>query len=323
MRPSGFAPPSRPRNQCATDRPGRTTVGATAQSRLARSPRRPSASPEPAVARVDHAHPPGLRAQVPPALSHPHHHDAERPLFPIRGSGAAGPHHHSSGRADGGLSRRLRQLVHPRAGARRHLRGQGRQRHPRRGRVGPDRRGRRAAPGRAPAHRHARLPPGEPLLRERCPVGRGVAPVRPHAARMGAGEGHRGFRPRPHRLRLSGRELDPHRGPGLCRGQGRVPRLRPPRGRLLPGHEHPDPLLHGIYQRHRPGAALRPRRFRGLDRGLPRRALAHVRPPQQRAPQGPSADGLRPRRRGRVADPHLRASYLDEFRVWTDEVPDA
>ena len=56
-----------------------------------------------------------------------------------------------------------------------------------------------------------------------------------------------------------------------------------------------------------------PGRFRGLDGGLSRRPLARLRSTQQRAAQGPRADGLRPRRRRRVADPYVRPEHPDGF----------
>src|SRR5436190_821594 len=53
-----------------------------------------------------------------------------------------------------------------------------------------------------------------------------------------------------------------------------MPRLRAPRGGVLPLHEHPGPLLHRLPGRHRHAAAVRTDGFLGLVRGLPRWALA-------------------------------------------------
>ena len=91
------------------------------------------------------------------------------------------------------------------------------------------------------------------------------------------------LRPQPHHLRLRAFAADPDRRRGLRGTTGRLPRLRPSGADALPLHEHPGPLLHRLHQRHRPAAALRRDGLRGLDRGLSRRALARVRPAQQRA----------------------------------------
>jgi transglutaminase-like putative cysteine protease len=59
-------------------------------------------------------------------------------------------------------------------------------------------------------------------------------------------------------------------GKGVCRDYAHLA------NRILPLHEHPGALLHGISQRHRHAAALGRRGFRGLVRGLYRRTLADV-----------------------------------------------
>ncbi len=97
-------------------------------------------------------------------------------------------------------------------------------------------------------------------------------PLRPCAARLGARSGDLRLRPFPHRLRLRARPPDAHGLGSLQRAPGRLPRLRAPRHRALPLHEHSGALLHRLSRRHRHAAALRADGFRRLVRGLSRRA---------------------------------------------------
>src|SRR5271169_5221105 len=79
-------------------------------------------------------------------------------------------------------------------------------------------------------------------------------------------------------------------------GKGRLSRLRPPRHHLLPLHEHTGALLHGLPRRHRHSAALWADGFCRVVRGLPWRAVVHIRPAQQHPPDRPRTDCARPRR---------------------------
>ena len=96
--------------------------------------------------------------------------------------------------------------------------------------------------------------------------------------------------------------------------QRRMPRLRPPRHRLLPLHEHSGALLHRLSRRHRHTAALWPDGFCRLVRGLSRRALVYVRPAQQHAAHRPRPDRSRPRRRRRSHHPHFRPQHAGELQ---------
>src|SRR5829696_3260082 len=68
--------------------------------------------------------------------------------------------------------------------------------------TGPSRCRSRAASGSEPARRHVAVSAREPVLRNRPPVGRGVAAVRDDAARLGAGAGDLQLRSRPYHVRL-------------------------------------------------------------------------------------------------------------------------
>ncbi len=57
----------------------------------------------------------------------------------------------------------------------------------------------------------------------------------------------------------------------LHRAARRLPRLRPPRDRAMPLHEHSGALLHRLSRRHGHAAAAGARRFRRVVRGLSRR----------------------------------------------------
>ena len=111
----------------------------------------------------------------------------------------------------------------------------------------------------------------------------GLAAFRSDAARVGARPGDLRLRPRPRDLRIRTRPRNPHRRGDLRRTRRRLPRLHPPRHRLLPLHEHPGPLLHRLPQRHRRAAAAPAWRLRRLDGGLPWRPVARIRSAQQYA----------------------------------------
>jgi hypothetical protein len=83
------------------------------------------------------------------------------------------------------------------------------------------------------------------------------------------------------------------------------PRLCPSGHCVLPLHEHSGALLHRLSQRHRHAAALGRRGFRRLVRSLYRRALAHLRSPQQRAADRPHPDRAGPRCVGRSDHPDV------------------
>ena len=197
---------------------------------------------------------------------------------------------HQPVRADLALSRRLRQLVQP------HRRAAGRMRLSADGVVRdsglPDvvAPAAAAARGRGSAGGDADLSPRQPLLRDRPPVRDRLEAVRQVATGLGARPGDLRFRPSPHHLRLRACARDHDGLGGLQRRQGRVPRLRAPRHRLLPLHEHSGALLHRLSRRHRRAAALWPDGFRRLVRGLSRRALVHLRSAQQHPADRPRAD---------------------------------
>ena len=69
----------------------------------------------------------------------------------------------------------------------------------------------------------------------------------------------------------------------------------------------------GYLGRCRHAAALSARRFRGLVRGLSRRAVAHVRPAQQCAAYRQGAAGARPRCRRRRHHHHVRPQYAQQL----------
>ncbi len=89
--------------------------------------------------------------------------------------------------------------------------------------------------------------------------------------------------------------------------QGRVSRLCPSRRHVLPLHEYPGALLHGLSRRYRPAATLCADGLRGLVRGLSRRRLVHLRSSQQYAPHRADPDRPRQRRGGCRAHDQLRA----------------
>ncbi len=104
-------------------------------------------------------------------------------------------------------------------------------------------------------------------------------------------------------------------------GPRRVSRLRPPRDRALPLHEHPGPLLHGVPRRHRRRALGRTHGFCRLVRGLPRRHLVHVRSTQQRAPHRPACSSRAgvTRPMSRSTPRSVRIRWIS-FSVQTDQV---
>ncbi len=148
--------------------------------------------------------------------------------------------------------------------------------------------------GRGPARRDAGLSPRQPLLRDRSPVR-----DRPGSCSKARRRAGRASRRSAISSTTTSRSATSMRAPTktACEAfnerNGRVPRLRPPRHRLLPLHEHPGALLHRLSRRHRHAAALRPDGFRRLVRGLSRRPLVHVRPAQQHAAHRPRADRAR------------------------------
>ena len=149
-------------------------------------------------------------------------------------------------RDDLALPRPLWQLVQPSGRA-------GRPRPPVGGRhgarFGPARhRGTRGRPacGRGPAGGDAHLPAGQPLLRNGPSVRHCVEALCRDGTGMGARPGHLRLRPQPHHLRLPPRPPDQDGVGRLHRGHRRLPRLRPPGRHVLPLHEHPGALLHGL-----------------------------------------------------------------------------
>ncbi len=200
--------------------------------------------------------------------------DAQCPLFQgVRSRAAGFPHLQSTG-TDRKLSRQLRQLVQSfcrpaRALHLRHRCGDPRPRHLRDGR--PDGLAARSA---RPAVGHAPVPAAQPLLRERCAGERSVAAVRQHAARRSACPGGLRLRSQPHRFQLRQCAADAHGSRSLSRTKRCLPRLRASRGRLLPGAEHPDPLLHRLHQRHRHAKTMVEHGLRRLDGGLSRWPMA-------------------------------------------------
>jgi hypothetical protein len=101
--------------------------------------------------------------------------------------------------------------------------------------------------------------------------------------------------------------------------RGRLPRLRSPRHRTLPLHEHSRPLLHQPSRRHWRSGRYQPHGFQRLVRGLSRWALVH----DGRALQ-PSRIGRIVMGRGRdAADVAMSTAFgvarLVRFEVVTDE----
>ena len=129
-----------------------------------------------------------------------------------------------------------------------------------------------AAPGAGPAGGGHTVPAGQPVLQDRPPVQRRLAPLWAHTAGLGAGAGDLRLRPQPYHLRLRALAGHADRGRSLCRAPRGLPRLHPSRGHVLPVPEHPGALLHRLRDRHRPSAALWSDGFRGLDGSLSRRA---------------------------------------------------
>ena len=87
-----------------------------------------------------------------------------------------------------------------------------------------------------------------------------------------------------------------------------LPRLHPPGDHLLPGDEHPGPLRVRLPAGHGRADRPEPDGLRRLDGGLARRPLVDLRPPEQRAPQGPHPDRPRARRLRRRHGDVLRRS---------------
>ena len=168
-------------------------VGATELIRPRRLPRartHPAAqTARPGAREIDDAHPDRLRADLRVSQPDTDDPDAERALLARLGPGGARlPADRPRGRGRG-LSRRVRQLVQPAGGARRSAAAVGGHGDPRQGPVGPAGVRCRAARGRGSARRHAGLPAGQPLLRNRQAVGHGLAAVRQRADRLGPGAG--------------------------------------------------------------------------------------------------------------------------------------
>ena len=119
--------------------------------------------------------------------------------------------------------------------------------------------GRRAAPRRGPAARHAPLPAGQPLLRGGSSFARSPGTCSANSPGLGPGPGRLRLGPRQRPLRL--RVRPPHQD-GLRRlhraGRG-LPRLHAPGHHLLPLPEHPGPLRHRLPRRHRRPAGRTPR----------------------------------------------------------------
>ena len=173
------------------------------------------------------------------------------------------------------LSRHLRQLVQP------HRRAGGATPHHRRRAVNdsglPDLvvPPAQQTPVEDPARGDAALPAREPLLRDRSPAPRSAWDLFGNAPPAGVASRPSATSSTTYHLRLRARPPDQD-GLGRLRGKDRrLPRFRPPRHRLLPVHEHPGALLHGLPGRHRRAAAVRPDGLRRLVRGLSRRPLVH------------------------------------------------
>ena len=126
---------------------------------------------------------------------------------------------------------------------------------------------------------------------------------------------------KPHQIQLPGRPVDPYGVGGLSGRPRRVPRFRPSCRHVLPLHEHPCALLHGLPGRYRRAAGGRAGGFLRLVRGVSRRAMVHVRCAAQRAADRPHPDGARGAMRPMLRS--LRCSGLRSypgFTVVTDEV---
>ena len=126
---------------------------------------------------------------------------------------AARPHEHDAFGPDRRLSGRFRQLVHAPRGARRAFPGDRRRDRQRHGRAGPRRIRRAPAPRPAAAGGDAGLPAGQPLLRDRPPVGDRLGLFSHDARRLGARAGDLRLRPPAHQVRLRVRQRPP-RPPG-------------------------------------------------------------------------------------------------------------
>ena len=180
---------------------------------------------------------------------------------------------------------------------------------------------RRAAPGRGPPRRDPRLPARQPLLRDRPAVRDRVAAF---GSSRPAGRGCRrsATSSTTTSVRLPARAAHPHRLRRPTGAHRRMPRLRPSRHRPLPLHEHSGALLHRLSRRYRHAADRSPDGLRGLDRGLSRRPLAHLRPAQQHSAHRPDPDRARPRRRRRPAHTYTFGPNMlaGGFEVWTDPV---
>ena len=178
-----------------------------------------------------------------------------------------------------------------------------------------------AARGRGSARRDAGLPAGQPLLRDR--QARRIPPGSCSATGRPAGAGSRRSATIVHNHITFGYETRgrPGRPPkriaeqrGVCRDFAHLA-LAFCRCMNIPAR-----YCTGYISDIGAAAALWPDGLRGLDRGLSRRPLAHVRPAQQRAPHRQDTDRPRPRRRRRAHHPHVRPEPLSSFRVWTDEI---
>ena len=123
--------------------------------------------------------------------------------------------------------------------------------------------------------------------------------VRNDPAKLAASSGGQPVGARSHQLRLPvgvTNQVGPRR---TLRGSRRLSRLRPSRDRVVPGTEHPRPLLHRLPRRHRCPAIKRSDGLRWLDRGLHEWTMANRRSSQLRAPTGTDTYGPGPGRQRR------------------------
>jgi site-specific recombinase XerD len=151
--------------------------------------------------------------------------------------------------------------------------------------------------GKASGRGH-RLPSRESFLRQRSAIGSGLDSVQRYDARLGARPSDLRFCSSAHQFRLRARAGDEDSLgslPGRSRG---LSRLCASGGGVLPRLKHPGALLHWISGRRRHPATLFAGRFRGMVRGLSRRAMVYVRCAQQRPSdwQGVTGPGTRCRR---------------------------
>ena len=162
---------------------------------------------------------------------------------------------------------------------------------------------RRRAPAPGAARRGDDLRPPVPVLPVRPAHPDGPRRVPPRQAGRGAGAGDRRMGPAARRVSL---RHDRRPDLGLRHGDragGRLPGLRPPGDRLLPGAEHPGPLCLGLCPG--AGAARLPR----LRAGLPGRGLAQRRCDVRGGAAGADPDRRGPGRRRRGDDDLVGAQH--------------